>query len=710
MVAETKISDPYTISYLPRLGVEVEGEQNYKVANIESKDNNFIDIAISGSFVGTYILKPTPKLIWSHGLSPSTKVNSINVVQNQDISEGSKNYLVGLSEKKKHSLSLIKYQESTNEQMLEVATDDAVVEIEELYRNSNIVFGLEQSGKVVLYDISVNITPIATLKPTIGSEVRVVFHKFIPDGKGFLLIVERVNQSLSVRLVGLDTTSAFNASTHQLDGLNAEIFEYNDGNLLALDAKSKELSFFSLPELQKVKTISLSNVLENASSDNLLWSLKSVAPNRVLLSFKNDIYLLDTKYQSLLASFSTTSHKYITLLNSPSQVSGDTPTTRETFVVAAVKNSKENLSKLKHYTVDVGTGKLSDSVGKSLNSKPSELFTAIPFLSPSFNPSNETRVLNTELKKVYEHLVTASASKDVKAWEKICVPFLRNNPLDKILKGKANTKFIKTDNEFHVHEPKTDRVVDYTFIGLICSLISDDLDLDAFNPEKSLTYLLTHPLFPKEFTEGLLEKLKPHPRLFRQAIVTCPNIACIDLIYQLHGVENDEIVKDLLVRLSDEFKSETIAQETAKLANTKNKDEFDLNIVISKIMRLNFGYEVLNAFVDSNGLALSLNLSSTESNLSKLIDQVNGRIETLIENSEILTLVNQSLIHYSKIKQSKKEMNGSIVESNGPVSVVIDESRSKIDNMLDISGKSTKAIKVASPSFIPSYQYEQLKL
>ena len=68
-------------------------------------------------------------------------------------------------------------------------------------------------------------------------------------------------------------------------------------------------------------------------------------------------------------------------------------------------------------------------------------------------------------------------------------------------------------------------------------------------------YLLTNPLFPIRFTLGLIElfSVTGNTTLLRQAINTCPNIPCRDLLDQLVNEENKETLLDLINRIIGEF-------------------------------------------------------------------------------------------------------------------------------------------------------------
>ena len=199
------------------------------------------------------------------------------------------------------------------------------------------------------------------------------------------------------------------------------------------------------------------------------------------------------------------------------------------------------------------------------------------------------------------------------------------------------------NNKFEVFESEKDKFVDFKLVKFFTLILFEYLNEDEeYIPERGITYFLTHPLFPIDIAHGLISKLKLFPRLQRQAIVTCVNIPSKDLIIELNDVENDEIFKDIIKRLIEEFSTEKITNETIKIIKSENS-KFDLDKIINNIIKLNFGYEILNSFIDSNGMILSLHYSNDSNKLNKLTKQSQLKIDSLLKDHELLTLIDQAL-------------------------------------------------------------------
>ncbi|GME86983.1 unnamed protein product [[Candida] boidinii] len=155
---------------------------------------------------------------------------------------------------------------------------------------------------------------------------------------------------------------------------------------------------------------------------------------------------------------------------------------------------------------------------------------------------------------------------------------------------------------------------------------------------------------------------------------------------------------------------------------------------------MNYGYEVLNSFIDSNGLVLSLQYSKNEKQLETLINKTNKKINSLNFDTQLLTFVNQSLLlseqqlidqkkNKKKLKnKNKKRFNSKSSPSaatssslngnaNNITSDIINISTNKLDLLLDISDKpthfdaATNSISgndSSNSSKIPQYSIERL--
>lgn len=110
----------------------------------------------------------------------------------------------------------------------------------------------------------------------------------------------------------------------------------------------------------------------------------------------------------------------------------------------------------------------------------------------------------------------------------------------------------------------------------------------------------------------------------------------------------------------------------------------------------------MNSFIDSNGLVLSLHYSNDQSQLDNLIKQTQFKVESLIEDTQLLTLINQALSNTDKEnsnnnkKKNKKKsnvQNGSTFTSDVKTTQDIEVEMNKLDMMLNVGGKDSQFTK-----------------
>ncbi|ODV96085.1 hypothetical protein PACTADRAFT_2386 [Pachysolen tannophilus NRRL Y-2460] len=796
------ILDPYSITGLPRIST-TSSDDGFSslcaISEISNKDTPFIDLAIDGSIIGTYILRPTPKLVWSFAISPITVVDCLDSFNTVEDGESDK-VVVCVSERKKKFFILI--------EKLKTDSDDINVKSEKILitgkkiiglkfsNNGDSFYSISENGQVGLYDFKFEgdetkkIDPISFIEGT-SKTSKVLFHKFmktsqsldIAKAEGYLLSLEYSNKNFNFKVYALlndkNILEMSNSTLSSLSKLNLDslkIIYDPSGNLIILDIINYNLFCFKIPTGELMKKISLANKLSNFPQNREI-TLLVPAPNRLLLAINNTIFLIELKHEAILDTYTTSSPSSVLALLQCPFVKGNSLNTKESNFFVLNKNMKNGSVSLKNFSIDVGYGNLADCLGKGINrvteysddkvffQNEVKAFTdLIKIDSNKAQLQEEDTIASGELYQLYCFLKESALSADVARWESIFVPYMKTSTksfesLRNEIKDSSLHKIDNQKQDFKIFELENDRIIDSKFIYKIVSLIfkrGEDGKLALYNsnfvPEATLTYLLTHPLFPTEFTKGLLQSLNRFPRLIRQAIVTCPNLSCLELIQQLDLIENNEIFKDLVVRLVEEYSSEKITQETMKIMNsnnqanseTTNNGSFDLDKIIGKIIRLNFGFEILNSFIDSNGLILSLHYSKNESNLEKFINKIDYKINSLLVNSQLLTLVNQSLINANElspeignntyIKKSKKTKKNKKkaeqaqelkrLEQNTnqtplTISENINETKMRLESMLTIDKKNdhhgglfkNNTINGGSGSFdkkVPSYSVEKL--
>ncbi|KAG7883864.1 hypothetical protein KL938_002449 [Ogataea parapolymorpha] len=721
--------DPFMVTQLPRLPSKTSAASPCVISNIESPLSTQFDFGVSGSFIGTYITKPTPKLIWSYSLSPQARVECLDSFTFEEAAdrEESRLFLAGINERKKSYMRIITYGRLKNESeddkntseslslyneeerntvepegLKEVRTKYVVLKEDligiKLSSNGRNAYTLSKNGSICIWAIKLEdeIEEGVIFELESGKKRDIIYHCFISteelqierseNVESLLLTVEQSTGGLSVRVYAIEGSRVLEISDSmvELHTSDSAQFCYDPaGKLLILENDEKmTLHVYSIPFTRKLKQIELIRIFDKEFPEQPI-SICPASTNRVLVSKGSTISLVDIQFEALLGSIdlyakskeNTSKPPRTATLQTCVTVKGNSLKSRETFALVLLKSPKDNFTSLQYISVDVGLGRLSNVLGKGIKSSSQTKFAGYPALvnksefksSTKENSSLQTRAsqLSSAAKHVFKTLEQLKKDGRFDELETQLVGYLKNIDEADVAGSKLQQQ------PFMVYEADKDRVVDPEFVRqallLLFEVKDGSLQLPVYVAENSLTYLLTHPLFPAEYTPGLLKTLMESPRLMRQAIVTCPNIPCCDLIELLSLVADEEVFKDIISRLLEEFSSDTITQETAKML--KNGAAVDLDAIIARILKLNYGYQILNNFIDSDGLVLSLHYSKNQTQLSKLIAKTQKKVDALVTDTQLLTLVTQSLSiaeHTTKKKHKKRKdveiNNSSIVE------------------------------------------------
>lgn len=680
-------------------------------------------------------------MIWSHSISPQTVAQCLDSF---DLGSESKQFAVSLTERNKSKLKFISYSSSSVVED-QIDTESSINEEEKTNNSPNDnfkvlkekliplkskilnlkfsnkgdnIYALDVNGDLYIWKFGLEgddlNEPVFLLKNDSVNTSNILFNTFIKpeylklDSKSskvesLLLTVESMSSSsyLKVKIFSIKSDEILEIYQNQIDFKLQNDLQFTfdiSGQLVIFSPKNSMITTFGLPNVSIKKEVFIGSIFHNEPKESKT-SIMSISTNRILLSKGSSLALLDLKFKSLLSFLdlyprskeagSVKSPRTLTILQTP-VVMGNSIKSKVSFALVILKNEKENYAQIQHVSIDTGLGKLSDSLGKAIPTN-SENADFIPFTQ--FVMGDDEKIKSKmerkgdELNKAFENFKLLKSQNDLPKLEKSIVSFLKCYP--------KSTKI--ADGEFKVYEYESDRIVDPKFFKLVTKLLFDEdqeeLKLSPdYIPELGLTYLLTHPLFPVEYTPGILKVLKSSPRLLRQAIVTCINLPCCDLIEELSSTDNDEIFKDIISRMTTDFSTDEITRETIKLLKRKSTGyNFDLDKIINKILKLNCGYEILNSFIDSNGLILSLHYSNDESQLDRLIKQTKMKTSDILEDSQLAMLVNVALQNKTtkkskKSKKSKKKTDD-ITEDTSKTSMVLKISKNNnplaSDNNLD---------------------------
>lgn len=728
-LAISGLGESYSLTELPRIPdlslperVVVSESQNAKLY----LSTETIDVGISKLIISSYILKPTPKLCWSYPLSPSTVVDSMDVKDSL--------YLVALTERKKSKLLLI--QRTNDESVITAEIKLSARAVGVKFSSSNNAYVLLTTGSLEFYSLDLGETLAIEKVPELPSLTemgtksgKVVFHKFISDHNLqhkqdlFFYICKSGNTKLTYRLIALDGAKTFEIFLTSISIPKSEnlLFAYNDGVVYKFDQKSKIISSSSLMKPQEIiKSFSLENIIGTTTSKSL-FSLHSPSPERLLLSHNSLVFVINFKFESLLGEHTNNSHNQV-YVSFTLPVAGDSAETRNSFALYLNFEAKTKTCKLKLIQVDMGLNLLSESLGKSVHPATTDSqWNGFPVIESDDLEAANAEIVKT-LEKVYKALVKDKSEKNTSAFNKHVIEFLKGSPVEK----KKSYKF----------SPLTDRVVDAKFIESILEMIFEIDEVksvqiidEGFLPVTTLSYLLTHPLYPASFGKGLLILLSKlnQPELLRQAIDFCVGLSIEELTGELIN----------LVELTDEMDLEEMDEAQLIVSFLKATidrliKEYSVGLITSKLQQLlNLEYETANKKLDRM-LNVLININSNQSwtllqavidvgglfnwslpTINKLSAVIDSKVEALAQNSYNLTLTSQAVLGLQNAgkKGAKKSVPPKVVDNIHE----INNQRLQLDAILTISNNTTNKKLIEDDGIelakkIPTYSREKLIL
>lgn len=705
--------DLYSFVTLPRI-LDLKFTKKAVVPTVKSINTTHIDIGISKSIISSYVLKPTPKLEWSFPLSPSTIIEDMDV---RDVDSKLKIYAVAITERKVYKILLIK-KSGESYQTSELKVKNKIAGIKIMDSMDQFIVLYENGLIEMIQSHDEDLTSIENLPSSTGN---IIFHSFISknefkNNKDLLLYVIKQGSNLVYKLICFDSSSILEVNSISKEENDEVLFAYNSGYLYKLDLKSKLISSLSINNFKHIKDISIAQLLKGKISiEDVSISCPSI--DRLLLSIHDTLYLVNFKFECLLSKSKNSDRIYVKQVV---KVKGDSSSSSKSIAIYLSSNKKNNEINLDIINIDVGLNKLSECLGKSLNPTDEENFKGLPNLMKD-GFEEESIVLSEEVTEIFNALVECSQKKDIGKWERILIPYLKNESWDSVKKSLLKKKVSKDKiYQFQVFDVENDRILDLKFFKKILSLIFENDESgvkiinEEFLPEHTLIYLLTNPSFPHEFTNGLLDTFHKLGEidLLRQCITTCPNLSLKDLISQLI-IENDstEIFEELLSRLIREFSIIEITKSFKKLV--EKKLDIDLDSLLNKLIKVDNknSWLLIQCIIDIGGL-----FHWSLDTLGKLNDLIESKYSTLIENNYNLTLTNQVLLtnepikkKSSKSKKKKEGLSEDIISAN-------DQQKIQLDSILMINNNSSKKLlfdnnsSIAISKKIPNYSVERLIL
>lgn len=376
---------------------------------------------------------------------------------------------------------------------------------------------------------------------------------------------------------------------------------------------------YDLITLNEVHSIRIPFVKDNSS----YISFTVVAENQVCLAIDNDIYYLDLYLGSVISHQNFKRFQWFQILNGA--IDGS-------FIIGLSYN--HNLISLDIINLEKGDGSLKESLGKGFQN-------FIPKTKDANEPPLTLKPLSLTDKDVKTH------EYDYASILKSLTENIKNpNKFDEIFFNRLNiTQEYYTENDRFI--------INQDFLSQVIELILANYNFESDNEsyQKTLTYLLTHPLFPIKNTTNLLSKFKNSPRLYKQVIVTCPNLPLNELLSELFSIKNNELSLDISLRILQDYNKDSIKQEL------KNLPKIDIHnfikfIVSNKESEENTNltpqlFQLVSLVIDSIGLfALDGTL------LTKLSEYINKMVEITEQNTEVWYLLDSKMESTNKNKTS----------------------------------------------------------
>ncbi|ODQ64322.1 hypothetical protein NADFUDRAFT_71371 [Nadsonia fulvescens var. elongata DSM 6958] len=720
------ISEPFVLSELPQASSPLSS----RVTITQSKSK--VHLGISHSSFATYSLRPTPHIIWSHSLPPTAVVTSISSNHSDNVELSEATLYAAVSEKKKHYLkSVISGAEETSTSIKSRAVPNEIAGIQASSDGSLVLLVLKSSiVKAYSSDFDVS-EELWSLKAKASRTV--IFHSFVSNDdlsyfshdeelpeNGLLVLVSSRDVGkkamFEVRVVALTNQGATDLVVKDIEIKDGDMdvnFSLYQGNLYRYSPASSTLTVYNLPDVNIISAVKIpSSSKEKNTSVNT--SILAVGKNKVLLSENQTLSLIDVNYESILSQRALDAPlSLVSYSSSSSMVTGISTTDKSAAVLCL--------------TLDIGTGSLLESLSKGIKKTDntwvggfSDILIKKNYSLPEYC-SIESDMITTSKHFNEERLNNLQEFKNnnqITLFEDFVVPFLKNEEWEDI-EGDTENRYSKS-SEFLVFEAEKDREVDVYFIQRLIELLFDNislagsvsspapLKLSSFVPEKTLIYLLTHPLFPTPQLSNILKSLDSYPRLLRQALVTVPALECKEVVNALIH-QNDDIFSDAVNRLVEEFsheeitktiKSELYSKNSSSSSNTTSSNT--ISECVDRLRRLDIGWGIISCFVDAGGL-----FSWNSDVISGLSNTVNDEVVNLENSYDVMTLLEEALrklnpteptskITKKELKRlSKKQQknnsktNNTKENSRGPE--VISQEKKEREQMKHLLGFGTKA-------------------
>lgn len=594
------LSQPFTITPIPRQSTP---SPIFISSHGLVPDTNELDIAISKYSISKFLVHPTPKLIHS------TAIPSNQVITAFD------NTVYGSSQSK-HS-NFLHLNEDTK-----ISVPSPVIQClstKDVNDITNTVVVLED-GTIQKYKDNVL---VSTQKVPYNDIIQAEFI----DYRYIIMISASV-----ITIYDLKTNTELR-SRNNISVENA-VFKLFKGKLYKYNKVSFTFELYDITTLNLLHSITIPFIQKDVKS----VTYAVVGENRVVLTVDNVAYLLDLYLGSVITTITFKHLKWFKLLEG---VEGS-------FVLGISCTSNSGELKLEIVNVELGSCNLKDSLGKSFKNFVKSA-TEDEFAVTTLKPLLLGDAVSD--KKTQANNVTFNYNDILKKLKKNCS---QKDSFDKIFFQELNIE--------KEHYTEKDRfIINEKFLVDVIDIILENFSFDDSNEyPKALAFLLTHPLFPINKTKGLLAKFKEQPTLYKQTIVTCPNLPLDELLKELFTIKNNELSLDISLRILEDYTTDSIKEELKKLPkveienyiefiieNDSESDNSEQNSEISNNL-----FSLLSLIIDSVGLfALEGKL------LGNLTEFINKKVKIAEMNAELLYVIDTKTDEFTSSQHSNNSNN-----------------------------------------------------
>lgn len=676
------LSQPFRLATLPKIAslsnFSLQADYVQVADGTFNESTNNITLGISGSSISQYIINPTPKLTFDYPIPSTNIITACNAEKGQANIDGNikastddeANDEKAINTQKKRNVEIWAFGLMVNKgnytlnvitKALEDTTDTSNDHLSEsdidnkaytgsdeflsqykikakakvmsikIDTKNSLVIAILQNGLIEIFDFKLTLLHSFDI-----SYDNLKYAKwFTENGTEYVFVLCPLqDDKVCYKLLELtDCGSGESSPIKELSSTIIEGFSFENSKLCYQFGKLYKLNqgkiyIYSLPHCQLQQVIEFPMVDKLSPGDDLI-SFQPVSVNRVLLTVNNVIYLLDLLHCSTLSQRELTHVKTFQLLKSAVINSEKSHNSKTIAIGISTKNGPNPTSSLEIINIDVGTNTLKDSLGKSFQVGNND---SSVILKPLFDDKdiNDKRVKCND--------ISGDSS----------VPVLHCNEVIEKLSALQDNDITSFDDIFfkelkikEEHYTEKDRYIsDPGFLNTVLDLIFGKFSGNDY--PKTLTFLLTHPLFPLSRTRNLLSLLRDQPRLFKQAIVTCPNLPLNELLEELFSIRNRELLLDISFRILQDFTRDSIKQEMKKLSklDVQNFIEFitsggeDSSPECFNPSQSTQLFQLLSLVLDSIGL-FSLEGALLE-NLTLYIDK---QVEIAERNTELWNLI-----------------------------------------------------------------------